>query len=361
MADPERLLVAEDDPPLRLVSLALGAPLDPRMRTALGRYFTEDVDVTLARLRGLAHEVGIAGDVLQELATADDLRSQLAGVQYLLVEASEITDAMLAAGSDLRLIQKHGEDCRNIDLAAARRRGVPVATLRRRGNSDVAEHALLLMLAVTRRLLSAHAAASQPPGEVVREASSYNWARLEGVVSLRGMTLGLVGLGEIGRDVARKVAPFGVRVLYTQRRRLDRDLERELAVEHRSFPALLAESDVVSLHVPSTTETQRMIGAAELALMRRGAILINTSRGGLVDESALLAALRDGQLGGAGLDVRPEEPPRDATELASFPTVVLTPHIAAGTGLALLADVREVLENIARVRRGELRSESGAG
>jgi phosphoglycerate dehydrogenase-like enzyme len=319
------------------------------MRTALSRYFTDEAEVMLARLRGLAEEVGIAGEVLPQLATDADLGSQLAGIHYLLVEASQITDATLAAGSELRLIQKHGEDCRNIDLAAAERRRIPVATLRRRGNSDVAEHTLLLMLAVARRLVSAHRAASEAISAAVREAGSYNWARLEGVVSLRGLTLGIVGLGEIGRDLARKVAPFGMRALYTQRRRLDHDLEDELGVDYRSLSALLAESDIVTLHVPSVPETQHMIGPDQLALMRRSAILINTSRGALVDEPALLAALRTGRLGGAGLDVRPEEPPGD-NELASLPTVVLTPHIGAGTGEALLADVREVLENIARVR-----------
>jgi phosphoglycerate dehydrogenase-like enzyme len=353
VADPERLLVAEDDPPLRLVGLALGAPLDAKMRTTLGRFFTADVDTSLARLREIAREVGVAGDVSADVATGADLGSQLAGVRYLLVEGAEVTDATLANATDLRLIQKHGEDCRNIDLAAAARRRIPVATLRRWANSAVAEQTVLLLLAIARRLLVAHAAAARPTGDVVRGESAYNWARLEGVRSLRGLTLGLVGFGEIGRDMARKVAPFGMRVLYTQRRRLDPGPERALGAEFRSLEALLAESDVVSLHVPLTPETRHMIGARELALMRRGAVLVNTSRGGLVDEAALIAALRDGHLGGAGLDVRAEEPPRDAAGLADLPTVVLSPHVAAGTGADLLADVRAVLENVARIRRGE--------
>lgn len=350
---PERFLVAEDDPPLRLIGLALGAPLDTKMRGALSRFFLGDAEASLVRLRAIADELGVAGEVVPALATNDPLETQLDGVHYLLVEGAEITDAVLARGADLRFVQKHGEDARNIDVDAAARRGIPVALLRRAANTSVAEQTMLLLLAVARRLLPAHTAAVQPTGDVARGDGAYNWPRLDGMRSVRGMTIGLVGLGEIGREVARRAAAFDMRVLYTQRRRLDAALERSLRAAFRPLPALLAESDVVSLHVPLVPETRNMLGAAALARMRPGAILVNTSRGALVDETALIAALRSGHLGGAGLDVRAQEPPRDAVGLAELPTVVLTPHVAAGTGSDLMADVRTVLDNVARVRRGE--------
>jgi len=353
VASPECFLIAEDDVPLRLVALALGAPLDAKMRTALARLFAGDADGALDRLQGIAADLRLAGQVVPALATGEPLESQLAGVHYLFLEGAEVTEAVLARAPDLRLVQKHGEDCRNIDLGAAARRGVPVATLRRWVNSSVAEQTILLLLAVSRRLLTAHAAAQQPPGDVTRGESHYNWARIGGLRPVRGATLGIVGLGEIGREVARRAAAFEMRVLYTQRRRLGPALERALGAEFRPLPSLLAEADVVSLHVPLTPETRHLLGATELARMRRGAVLVNTSRGGLVDEAALVDALRDGHLGGAGLDVRAEEPPRDAAALAAFPTVVLTPHVAAGTGTELLQDVRAVLDNVARIRRGE--------
>ena len=337
---------------MRLVALALGTPPDARMETALGQFFAGNPDRSLAVLRQVGAELGLVGRVEATLATGEPLERQLAGVHYLLVEGAPLTADRLARAPDLRLVQKHGEDCRNIDLAAAAARGVPVVTLRRWANSSVAEHAVLLMLAVARRLLPARDAARQPVAEAARSPSHYNWARLGGLFPLRGATVGLVGLGEIGREVARRVAPFDVHVLYTQRRRLGPALERALGVEFRLLSALVAESDVVSLHVPLTADTRHLIGGTELARMRRGAILVNTARGGLVDEAALAAALRDGRLGGAGLDVRAEEPPPDA-ELAGLPTVVVTPHVAAGTGIELLRDVRAVLENVVRVRRGE--------
>lgn len=338
---------------MRLVALGLGAPLDEKMGTALARLFPGDADGGLASLRRIGEALGLAGQVVPAVATGEPLDRQLEGVHYLLLEGAEVTDAVLARAPALRLIQKHGEDCRNIDLRAAARRGLPVARFRRWANSSVADHTVLLLLAVAHRLVVAHAAAERPPGDAARGESHYNWARIGGLRPLRGTALGLVGLGEIGREVARRARALEMRVLYTQRRRLPPALERELAAEFRALPALLAESDAVSLHVPLTPETKRLLGAAEFRRMRRGAILVNTSRGALVDEDALVAALRDGQLGGAGLDVRAEEPPRDAAGLAGLPTVVLTPHVAGGTGPEFLEDVRALLDNVRRVRRGE--------
>jgi phosphoglycerate dehydrogenase-like enzyme len=268
------------------------------------------------------------------------------------VEGVAVTAEVLASAPALRLIQKHGEDCRNIDLVAARRGGVSVAVLRRMANAAVAEHTLLLMLAVARRLPAAQAATRAPAARGPRESSHYNWARLPGVTSLGGRTLGLVGLGEVGRAVARRASALGMRLLYTQRRRLSPALERALGAEFRPLAALLAGSDVVSLHVPLTDETRHLIDRATIARMRRGAILVNTARGGLVDELALGAAVRAGHLAGAGLDVRAEEPP-PVPGLAALPTVVATPHVAAGSGAELVRDARAVLTNIRRVRRGE--------
>jgi len=348
----ERLLIAEDDVPMRLAGLALGAPVDARMREALAQLFVAGPEHALDQVCRLGAELGLAGAVAPALAAEGPLDAQLEGVHYLLVEGAPVTAATLARAPELRLIQKHGEDCRNIDLRAAAARGVRVVTLRRWANSSVAEHTFLLLLAVARRLLAAHRAAQAPPADAARGASRYNWARLTGLWPLRGATLGIVGLGEIGREVARRARAFEMRVLYTQRRRLGPELERALGAEFRSLPSLLAESDIVSLHLPLTPETHHLLGEREFKQMRRGAVLINTSRGRLVDEAALLAALREGRLAAAGLDVRHDEPPVDAAGFVELETVVLTPHVAGGTGPELLRDTRAVLENIARVRRG---------
>jgi phosphoglycerate dehydrogenase-like enzyme len=336
---------------MRLVALALGHPGDRALTVGLDRLFAGQARRAAATLRDAAAELGLVDCVEAHLARPGPLAGQVSDVAYLLVEGAPVTADALARAPALRLIQKHGEDCRNIDLAAARRRGVPVAVNPRTANAAVAEHTLLLMLAVARRLPAAQVAARTAVARAPREPSHYNWARLSGVMSLGGRTLGLVGLGEVGRAVARRAAALGMRILYTQRRRLPAALERALGAEFRPLPALLAESDVVSLHVPLTDGTRRLIDRAALARMRRGAILVNTARGALVDEAALRAALRTGHLAGAGLDVRAEEPP-GAPGLAALPTVVATPHVAAGSGAELVRDARAVLANISRVRRG---------
>ena len=336
---------------MRLVALALGHPGDRALAVALDRLLAGQARRAVARLCRAAAELGLAGRVEAHLARSGPLVGQLGDVAYLLVEGAAVTAEALALAPALRLIQKHGEDCRNIDLAAARRRGVPVAVLRREANAAVAEHTLLLMLAVARRLSAAQAAARARVVRAQRQSSHYNWARLAGVASLGGRTLGLIGLGEVGRAVARRAAALGMRVLYTQRRRLSPALARALGAEFRPLPALLAESDVVSLHVPLTDGTRSLIDRAAIARMRRGAILVNTARGGLVDEAALRVALRAGHLAGAGIDVRAEEPPA-AAGLAAIPTVVATPHVAAGSGAELVRDAQAVLVNIHRVRRG---------
>jgi phosphoglycerate dehydrogenase-like enzyme len=336
---------------MRLVALALGHPGDRALAVALDRLLGGQARRAVAGLRRAAAALGLAGRVEAQLARPGPLDGQLGDVAYLLVEGAAVTAEALARAPALRLIQKHGEDCRNIDLGAARRRGVPVAILPRAANAAVAEHTLLLMLAVARRLPAAQAAARAAVPRAVRGSSHYNWARLSGVASLGGRTLGLVGLGEVGRAVARRAAALGMRVLYTQRRRLPPALERALGAEFRPLAALLAGSDVVSLHLPLTGATRRLIDRTAIARMRRGAILINTARGALIDEAALRAALRAGHLAGAGLDVRAEEPPA-VPGVTAHPAVVATPHVAAGSGAELVQDARAVLANLRRVRRG---------
>ena len=346
-----RLLITENDPPMRLTALALGETPDERMQGALRRFFGPGWAQSLEALRGMGTELGLTGKLRPALATAAPLEAQLADVQVLFAEQTPVTAAAIGAAPRLRLIHTHGTGASHVDAAAARERGIAVKTLRRWVNTSVAEHALLLILAVARRLNTAHRAAAAPTGAGSGQPSAYNWADLDGVWSLRGKTLGIVGMGEIGRELALRAAPLQLRLLYTQRHRMPGAEEAALGAEFRPLAALLAESDIVSVHVPLSEATRHLIGAPELARMKRGAVLINTSRGRLVDEAALAAALQAGLLGGAGLDVRYDEPPAALPGLTDTDRVVLTPHVAAGTGAELLLDARCVLENVAAALR----------
>jgi phosphoglycerate dehydrogenase-like enzyme len=170
---------------------------------------------------------------------------------------------------------------------------------------------------------------------------------------LRGRTVGLLGAGRIGRAVAKRLQPFDVRLLHYDPTGLPGEVEEELALERREFEELLAEADIVSLHMPLTAATRHVIDAAALARMKPGAFLVNTSRGGLVDEAALVEALRDGRLAGAALDVFDPEPPGAGNPLYAMPNVVLTPHVAAGTRDAFFEKMSFIFQNLGRFWRGE--------
>ena len=250
------------------------------------------------------------------------------------------TAAMIAAAPNLRLIQKIGVGVNTIDLDAARARGIPVCNLPGTNARAVAELALALMLSVLRRVPRFDAS--------LRSGVWTDPALQDGLSELGGRVVGLVGHGAVPRLLAPVLTALGCEVLYTAR-----SAAPDAMGEFVSLDTLLTRADVVSLHIPLTPETARLIDAAALARMKPGAVLINTARGGLVDQAALTAALRSGHLSGAGLDVFVDEPMPPGEALLTLPNVVVTPHIAwitTGTfdrGFALAA------ENCRRVMAGE--------
>jgi phosphoglycerate dehydrogenase-like enzyme len=250
------------------------------------------------------------------------------------------TAAMIAAAPGLRLIQKIGVGVNTIDLEAARARGIAVCNLPGTNARAVAELTLALMLAVLRRLPRFDAA--------MRRGEWLDPDLQDGVGELGGRTVGLVGYGAIPRLLAPVLVALGCRLIYASRS------ERPDALgERRALDALLAEADVVSLHLPLTPETENLIDAPALARMKPGAVLINTARGGLVDQTALTAALASGRLAGAGLDVFVREP-HDATDaLFQLPNVVLTPHIAWLTTGTFDRSFALAAENCRRLASGE--------
>jgi phosphoglycerate dehydrogenase-like enzyme len=250
------------------------------------------------------------------------------------------TAEMITAAPRLQLIQKIGVGVNTIDLDAAKARGIAVCNLPGTNARAVAELTLALMLAVLRRLPRFDAA--------MRRGEWSDPALQDGIGELGGRTVGLVGYGAIPRLLAPVLAALGCRLIYTAR-----TPHSDAVGEWRSLDALLSESDVVSLHLPLTAETKTLIDARAFTRMRRGAVLINTARGGLVDQSALTEALTDGKLAGAGLDVFVHEP-HDATEpLFHLPNVVLTPHIGWLTTGTFDRSFALAAENCRRIAAGE--------
>lgn len=272
----------------------------------------------------------------------------------ILCYQTPLTAAVIEAAPALRFIQKHGLNCRNIDTAAAARRNIPVATMPLLRNVTVAEHALALMLACARKIIPAHqavaGAAYQHLGlqPMATSQGNYrsNWAAIQGMTELYNTTVGIIGMGDIGMEIARRCRAFGMAIAYHQRTPHDPATEAAYALRYLPLQDLLAAADFVVLALPHTPETEGIIGATALARMKPSATLINVGRGGLVDEQALAAALQQGRIAMAALDVYRMEPLPVDSPLRTLPNVVLTPHSGGGSYRSWEVDMPATLANI---------------
>lgn len=252
---------------------------------------------------------------------------------------SRFTAELLGRCLSLRLISVWGTGTDHVDLEACRRLGIAVTNTPGANALAVAEHTLALALAVARQI-----------PRLDRETREGKWSR--GLsVQLHGKTVGILGLGAIGRQVARMARALGMRVVaWTYHP--DPGLAAALGVDLLELEGVLGEADVLSVHVRQTPEATGLIGAREIARMKRGAILVNTARGPLVDRAALVEALRGGHLGGAGLDVFDVEPVPPDDPLLGLPNVVLTPHCAGMVPEAILAGLEAAVDNVANFLAG---------
>jgi phosphoglycerate dehydrogenase-like enzyme len=268
-----------------------------------------------------------------------------AGAEYYLGLARRMGTEFFRAAPNVRLVQLISAGYDQVDVEAARKAGVPVANNGGANGVAVAEHTMALLLAVFKRIVRFHNDVVAGRWRVTHPADAR-------VHELAGRTLGIIGLGNIGKKVARRAAAFDMIVRYTDIARLAEDAEDALGVRFLLLEELLRTADVVSLHVPLDDSTRKMIGARELAFMKPGAVVINTCRGAVVDEDALYRALADGRLAGAGLDVMADEPPRPDHPLLALPNVTFTPHSAGPTWENWTARFRNGFDNIQRVAAG---------
>jgi len=282
----------------------------------------------------------------------DVLLSKVKEVNALISLLSDRIDCgLLSSAPKLRIVAQLAVGFDNIDLECATRRGIYVTNTPGVLTEATAEFTWTLILSTARRVVEGDIFVRF--GEWWRLKTAWHPKMLLGI-ELRGKTLGIVGLGRIGKRVAEiGVKGFGMRVLYYDLRR-DLEAERELGVEFKELEEVFKESDVVSVHVPLTPETRWLVGEGLLRLMKKNAILVNTSRGGVVDTKALIKALQEGWIAGAGLDVYEEEPLPPNHPLTKLDNVVLTPHIGASTEEAQeragVDAVRKVLELIKELK-----------
>jgi glyoxylate reductase len=299
--------------------------------------------VTTLELPSAATQLlGELGTVVGPAAWADALPDAEGLIALLTVR---IDEALLARAPRLRIVANAAVGVDNVDLAACAARRVMVTNTPDVLTEASADLTLALLLAIVRRL---------PQAETSLRAGEFHgwrfWDFLGG--DIQGRTLGIFGMGRIGRAVARRAVAFGMRVQYTSRTRLPESEERALAATAVDWEALLGTSDVLTLHAPLTPETRHLLNRESLARMKPGSYLVNTARGPLVDEEALVSALRDGPLAGAGLDVYEHEP-HVTPGLLSLPNVVLLPHIGSATRETRTRMAMLAARNVHAFLRGE--------
>lgn len=277
--------------------------------------------------------------------TPEDLKAGVADADYCVWWDLPVTADIVAAGPRVKLFHKWGVGIDNIDMEACRARGIRIARTTGSNAVPVAEATIGLMIALARRIVQAHiatVAGGWPKNEVWRKS-----------ILVTGKTVGILGLGAIGKGVARRLRGFDCTVLYHNRNRIPDAEEQALGVQYRPLDAMLAECDILSLNCPLTPQTAGLIDATKLALMKPGALLVNVARGGIVVEADLVAALKSGHLAGAAVDVFDVEPPPADHPLLHMDNVICTPHTASTAYENSRRSVGHWLGNILRVHRGE--------
>lgn len=275
----------------------------------------------------------------------DDVKEGVSDADYGVWWDLPITADVIAAAPRIKLFHKWGVGIDNIDIEACRARGIRIARTTGSNAVPVAEATIGLMIAIARRIVQAHVsvvAGGWPKNEVWRHS-----------ILVSGKTVGILGLGAIGKGVAKRLRGFDCTILYHNRTRLPEAEEQALGVQYRLLDHMLAECDILSLNCPLTPETAGLINARKLGLMKKGALLVNVARGGIVVENDLVAALKSGHLAGAAVDVFDQEPPPKDHPLLHMENVICTPHTASTAYENSKRSVAHWLGNILRVHKGE--------
>jgi glycerate dehydrogenase len=279
----------------------------------------------------------------------DQVAEQLWRASIAITNKAPITRAVLDASPKLRLIAVAATGTNNVDLEACRERGIAVCNIRGYAQHTVPEHVFMLLLALRRNLLAWRATVQQNAWQQADQFCLFDHEMHD----LHGSTLGLIGYGNVGAGVERLGQAFGMQVLIAERKGA-----AEIRPGRVAFDEVLARADQISLHTPLTEDTQGLIGAREFGLMKRSAMLINTARGGVVDEAALVSALKTRRIAGAGFDVLSVEPPSQGNPLLdlNLPNFLLTPHVAWSSREAMQALADQLIDNIEAFVRGEERN-----
>ena len=349
-------ILVEEDRILRLMQVLLDPSCSAERIAAFADFNStdqSDFQGWLEQTRTLLPKLYPAQIVLFQ--TEEEMRSHLPDTDILIVESSNVGPTELALATRLKIVQNFGQLHFNVDAKACAARGIEVLTLRRRTNIAMAEHTMTLLLSMAKRMplitglvtTDRLAQAGYPIRSYdKRHTAGANFGRIPQLKTISGKRLGLLGLGEIGYEVAPLANAFGMQVSYHKRSRLPISLEEGLRLKYLSLEKLFAENDFVSVHIPFNEETTGLVNKKLLELMPRGSFLINTSRAQIVNEKDLIEVLQTNHIAGVGLDVMRQEPAAEDDPLLQFPQVLVTPHLGGASRMNGLNDAQEMLERI---------------
>jgi phosphoglycerate dehydrogenase-like enzyme len=320
--------------------------------------------ITDAEFAGAASDLAADFPNLELMcATEDSPAATLASADIagIITQFEHVDESLVAALEDLEVVMKMGRSTYNIDMESVRGRGITLACSPRKGPNCVAELALTFIMSLSKDLLASHEAVAEgayryrglKPEITAQWKMAFHWMKNQRVHEVGDKTLGIIGMGEIGCELARRTSVMGMRNLYYKRTPLSDELERRFDAEYRDLDALLSESDYICVAVPHTPHTERMIGAEQFALMKENAFIVNIARGGIIDEDAMIDALRERRIAGAGLDVFTYEPLHEDSPLCYLDNVILSPHIGGGSGTNRNIELGAALTEMERILSGE--------
>ena len=349
-------IVVEEDRILRLIQVILDPQTTDERISAFADFNSTDQSDFSGWLAKTRQDLSALYPATVQLVTSqEELLQYLPEADVAIVESLEIGEAELEAGNKLKVVYKFGTLSDNIDSQACKQKGIPLFTLRRRTNIAMAEHTMMLVLAlakrlptITHRLTEKQMLEAKAPFRPydTRHTAGANYARIPELKTLHDCSIGLLGLGEIGREVAKLANAFGMTVYYHKNNRLSEVEESDLKVSYCDFDELFKKSDFLSIHVPYSDKTKDLIGSAQLNEMKSGAYLINTSRAHIVNHDALVNALKSGKLAGAASDVHYKEPVEESESLLQCKEFIMTPHLGGGSRMNGLKDAQVMLSVI---------------
>jgi phosphoglycerate dehydrogenase-like enzyme len=358
MAASNLRIAVEFDHFLRILAVILDPETPGEHRNAVADFFAHDIPDFPNRCEAFRRTIpGLHPAEVRFASRAPDMQSLLPDSDVVVVESLQLDENAVAAMKPGAIVLKFGALTSNIDLAACAKRRIPVLTLPRKVNAAVAEHAFSLMAALAREIPVYNGAVAAEYWEQQerpirfydqRYTGASNFARIPKLHVLAGSSLGIVGMGEVGREVARRANAFGMSILYHQRTRAAAPDELTLGCRYSALSDLMAQSDFVIVQLPLNNSTRGIIGRKELEALKPGAMLINAARAALIDREALLWALESGRIGGLAMDVGYHEPWPSDDPLLSFAggNVIFMPHTAIGHREIGLSDLEELCRKV---------------